>query len=271
MSEERAAYHRAAEQLRATFGAPPTGALVLGSGGGSMISRWPTVQGPVPVGELGLPMPTVAGHAGAASVVECAGQRLLVLSGRPHRYEGHGNEALLRPVRALRAWGVERLVLMSAVGSLRPEVGPGALVRITDHISFAENPLLGNPCALGPRFPDLTGAYSARLGALLVGAAATRQRTLHAGVYAMMSGPSYETPAEVRALRGMGGDVVGMSMPMEVIGAAHVGLEVLGVAVVSNFAAGLAGASLDHDEVLEIVSAAISRLGVLLEDVIARW
>lgn len=272
MSEQRS-YHRVAERLQAAFGDAPSGAVLLGSGGGPLVSRWEGVVPAQPYGVLGLPSPTVPGHAGTVAVMRssASGERLVVLSGRIHRYEGHSNETLLLPVRALRAWGVSRIVLTSAVGSLRRTVAPGALVHIDDHINLAENPLVGNHAPLGPRFPDLSRAYSPRLGALLQATAAAQGVTLHRGVYAMMSGPSYETPAEIRALERLGGDVVGMSMPPEVVGAVQAGLEVLGVGIVSNFAAGLSEEHLSHDEVLEIVGSAVARLGGLLDGVIAQW
>jgi len=235
-----------------------------------MVSRWKPVSETLPYSALGLPASTVPGHAGKVRVMDVNGQRLLVLSGRIHHYEGHDNEAMLRPVRALRAWGVERLILTSAVGALRRDLPPGSLVRITDHINFAQNPLVGNHADIGPRFPDLVNAYSPRLGALLSEVAAAQDVTVHEGIYAMMSGPSYETPAEVRMLRALGGDVVGMSMPIEVIGAAHAGMEILGVSVVSNLGAGLADEVLTHAEVLDVVGTAVARLGALIEGVLER-
>ena len=174
-SNETTTYHRVAERLQATLGDAPAGAILLGSGGGPLVSRWAVRTAPQSYAALGLPSPTVPGHAGTVSVMAADGVPLAVLSGRLHRYEGHDNETLLLPVRALRAWGVQRVILTSAVGSLHMHMAPGALVAILDHINFSENPLVGNHSALGPRFPDLTHAYSPRLLSLLRATAAARQ------------------------------------------------------------------------------------------------
>lgn len=262
---------RAAEHLSEVFGEPPIGAIVLGSGGGPVSARWKVLSETYSYGHFDLPDTTVDGHAGHACMMAVDGQRVLVLSGRVHRYEGHSNADLLCMVRALHKWGVRRLVLTSAVGSLRRDLPPGSLVCVTDHINTVGNPLLANHAPGFPRFPDLSKAYTPHLAALFAAVAAKTGVKTHEGVYAMTSGPSYETPAEVRMLRMLGGDVVGMSMPTEVIGAAQLGLEVLGVAVVSNLGAGLAEEDLTHEEVLEVVGAACSRLGTVIEGVLQQW
>ncbi|MEL6347529.1 MAG: purine-nucleoside phosphorylase [Myxococcota bacterium] len=264
-------YQRAAQQLKGAFGDPPRGAILLGSGGGPVAARWPGRTEARPYTDLGLPGPTVAGHAGRARLVDVQGQPVLVLSGRVHPYEGHSNEVMLRTIRALAAWGVERVMLMSAVGSLRLDLPPGALIQIVDHINFAPNPLVGNGAPLGARFPDLADAYTPRLTALIQDSARRRGIDLPQGVYAMMTGPSYETRAEAKMLRILGADVAGMSMTYEVIAAAQAGLEVLGVAAVSNYAAGLSDEALTHEEVLEVVGKGVKALGDLFEDVIDRW
>lgn len=264
-------YLHAAEQLAAAFGEAPSGAIVLGSGGGPIAARWPTVGAPRSYASLALVAPTVPGHAGEARLVTVNQQRLLVLSGRIHAYEGHDNEAMLRTMRALAVWGVKRVCLTSAVGALRADLPPGSLVQIVDHMNLSPNPLIANHAPLGPRFPDLSRVYSPRLGALLQTAAAHHDATVPQGVYAMMTGPSYETPAEARMLRVLGADVAGMSMPIEAIGAVQAGVEVLGVAVVSNLAAGLTEEDLTHEEVLVVVGQAIETLGRLLEDLVGQW
>lgn len=263
---------QAASALRSSFGEAPSGAVLLGSGGGPMVSRWSAVGEAVPYAALGLPATTVPGHAGQVQLMEAAGHRLLVLSGRVHAYEGHDNATMTRTLRALRHWGVERIILTSAVGSLRRDLPPGSLVRITDHINFAHNPLIGNPApGASTRFPDMGSAYSPALGRLFSAVAAEQSVALSEGIYAMMSGPSYETPAEVRMLGMLGADVVGMSMPIEVVAAAEIGMAVLGISVVSNFGAGLSDEHLTHDEVLEVVGGAVARLGTVIEGVLARW
>mgnify|MGYP006066154629 CR=1 FL=1 len=172
----------------------------------------------------------------------------------------------------MAAWGVERLILTSAVGGLRTSLPPGSLVRITDHINLSPNPLIGmNIPEIGARFPDLTDAYTPDLGALFDEAAAACGVETHTGVYASVSGPSYETPAEVRMLGMLGGDVVGMSLGPEVTGACHAGLKVVAISVVSNLAAGLASETLTHEEVLEVVGEAVSALATVLEALIQRW
>ena len=265
-------YRQAAEALQQALGVAPRGAILLGSGAGPLMERWPHRAAPVPYPSVGLPKTSVAGHLGALQIVEIHGEPVALLSGRMHSYEGHSDEVMLRTVRALARWGVERVVLTSAVGGLRTSLPPGSLVRITDHINLGGNPLIGpNDPELGVRFPDLTHAYDPTLGAAAAAAAAVAGVTLHEGVYANVSGPSYETPAEVRMLAAMGGDVVGMSMARECIGAVHAGLSVLGISVVSNLAAGLSAERLDHEEVLAVVGEAVENLARLLEELVRRW
>ena len=262
----------AAEQLRQQLGPAPRSAIILGSGGAPLLKRWPQRAAGVDYEALGLPRTTVSGHSGQISLVEVSGQPVAVLSGRVHGYEGRGPAEQLRAVRALAAWGVERLVLTSAVGGLRTSLPPGSLVRITDHINFSANPLVGNnEPGIGPRFPDLTNAYDPELGALFDVAAADCGVKTHVGVYASVSGPSYETPAEVRMLGMIGGDVVGMSLGPEVTGAVHAGLKVVAISIVSNLAAGLSSESLNHEEVLEVVGEAVARLGRVIEALLGRW
>ncbi len=262
----------AAAALRQHFGDAPDAAMVLGSGGAPMLERWPTLAAGVDYATLGLPRTTVAGHSGQLSIVGIAGQPVAVLSGRVHGYEGRGAGEQLRAVRALAAWGVRRIILTSAVGSLRVSLPPGSLVRISDHINLSPNPLIGgNDEAIGPRFPDLTGAYDPALGAIFDRAAQECGVSSHVGVYASVSGPSYKTPAEVRMLGMLGGDVVGMSLGPEVTGAAHAGLKVVAISVVSNLAAGLATETLTHEEVLSVVGEAVSGLARAIEGLIQRW
>lgn len=262
----------AAESLRQRFGTAPKAAIILGSGGGPMLAQWPVVAEGVDYAELGLPPTSVAGHGGQVSVVSVSGQPVAVLSGRIHGYEGRGPAEQLRSVRAMAAWGVERIILTSAVGGLKVSLPPGSLVRITDHINLSPNPLVGNNHPdIGPRFPDLTGAYDPDLGAIFDQAAVDCGVLTHTGVYASVSGPSYETPAEVRMLGMLGGDVVGMSLGPEVTGAAHAGLKVVAISIVSNLAAGLSADALNHEEVLEVVGEAVSALARVIESLVARW
>jgi len=196
-----------------------------------------------------------------------------MLSGRIHSYEGHPLEVVVRGVRGMAAWGAKRLVMTSAVGSLHTGLQPGDLVRINDHINLMGiNPLVGpNIDALGPRFPDVSEAYSPSLGALADAEAARQGIALDVGVYAAVRGPSYETPAEVRMLGKLGGHVVGMSVVPETLAAVHAGMEVLVIAVVSNSGTGLTDEAPAHDQVTAVVGRSAGRLGALIEGVVQQW
>jgi purine-nucleoside phosphorylase len=255
-----------AERLADQFGAAPSLAFVLGSGAAPVAKALTKIEGRVPYEQLGLPVTGVEGHSGEAIVGHLGANRVLVLSGRVHAYEGWTGEELVRGVRALAHWGGRNLVLTSAVGSLRKDLPAGSLVRITDHINMlGNNPLRGPGLAWpGARFPDMSEVYSHKLGALLEQAAALVGVNLHAGVYAAMPGPSYETPAEVRMLRAMGGDVVGMSVVLEAIAAVQAGLTLGTVSVVANLGSGLSPTPLTHEEVtLEVGKASAGLVRVL--------
>jgi purine-nucleoside phosphorylase len=205
--------------------------------------------------------PTVAGHAGRLRSVEMSGRRVLVLLGRTHLYEGRGVEPVVHPVRTAVAAGCRTVVLTNAAGGLRPDVAVGSPVLISDHLNLtARSPLVG------PEFVDLTDLYAPRLRAL----AREVEPALDEGVYAALPGPHYETPAEIRMLRTLGADLVGMSTALEAIAARAAGAEVLGVSLVTNLAAGITGAPLDHAEVLAAGAASAARMGGLLAEVIAR-
>ena len=210
---------------------------------------------------------TVAGHAGALILGRLAGQDVALFAGRSHVYERIEASAILTPVRTLKALGAELLVLTNAAGSLRPEVGPGSLVAISDHINLLGfNPLTGpNDDSVGPRFPSLAGAYDAALRERLHAAAGALGTELHDGVYLATAGPSFETPAEIRAFRTLGADVVGMSTVPEVIAARHAGLRVAAVSAVTNLAEGMGGEALSHEQTLRVAAQGAARLGPLLE------
>jgi purine-nucleoside phosphorylase len=190
------------------------------------------------------------------------------LQGRVHCYEGWTAEDVAFGARVLCGLGVKLVVVTNAVGGVNPSLAPGDLVRITDHLNLTgQNPLAGeNDDRLGPRFPDLSEAYDARLGALLEACAEGQGQRLYPGVYAWLLGPSYETPAEIRMLRTLGADVVGMSTVPEVIAARHMGVPVVGISVVTNLAAGLSGRKLSHEEVSEVAGRVRDRLGALVAD-----
>jgi xanthosine phosphorylase len=246
--------------------------VVLGSGLGAVADA---VEDAVVMGyeELpGFPVPSVAGHAGRAVLGVLGGARVAVLQGRAHLYEGGDSDALRTPVRALKEAGAEVLVLTNAAGSLRPEVGPGSLMAITDHINLTgANLLVGpNDDAIGPRFPSLRDAYDPALLGALREAAAETGIELAEGVYLAVTGPSFETPAEIRAFRTLGGDAVGMSTVQETILARHCGLRVAAISVISNLAEGLGEEPLSHEQTLRDAERAAGELTRLLLNFIPR-
>ena len=234
-----------------SLGAPQVG-IVLGSGLGAVADA---VEDPIVMAyaELpGFPRPTVSGHAGQAVLGSIGGVSVAVLQGRAHLYEGGDPEALRMPVRALRRAGAEILVLTNAAGSLRPEVGPGALMAITDHINMTGvNLLMGpNDDSFGPRFPSMRDAYDPELLDALRSSARRVGVPLAEGVYLAVTGPSFETPAEIRAYRTLGADAVGMSTVQETILARHCGLRVAAVSVITNLAEGMSQEPLSHEHTL---------------------
>jgi inosine/guanosine/xanthosine phosphorylase family protein len=214
----------------------------------------------------GFPKPTVAGHAGRMLIGSLAGSPVICMQGRAHAYEGHLEEKLAFSTRVLWALGVEILVLTNAAGSLDQEAGPGSLMAITDHINFSGvNPLVGiNDDRFGPRFPDVTAAWDKELTATLHACAADLDIKLHAGTYLMAKGPNFETPAEIGAFRVMGANAVGMSTVPECLVARHCGMRVCGVSSITNYAAGMTGDELTHDETMEFGAIAAVNLDKLL-------
>lgn len=202
------------------------------------------------------PKSSVPGHAGRLVVGKLDGVSVVAMQGRVHFYEGYAPWQVAFPARVLCAMKPKALVVTNAAGGINARFKVGDLMAITDHVNFAGwNPLVGpNLDSLGPRFPDMTRAYSPALLAKLRAAASAEGITLHEGVYAMMSGPSYETPAEIRMLRTVGADAVGMSTVPEVIAAAHMGVPVAGISCITNMAAGMTSASLSHHEVSEVAN-----------------
>ena len=239
----------------------PRVALVLGSGMGRVAER---IEDPTRISyeDLpGFPVPTVAGHAGSLVLGRLAGVEILCLNGRVHAYEGgDGAERLKVLVRTVKRLGAQALVLTNAAGSLRTEVGPGSLVLIRDHINMLGfNPLQGpNDEAWGPRFFSMRDAYDPDLAARFQRAAAACGLALPEGVYLAYPGPNFETPAEIRAFRALGADLVGMSTVPEVLVARHCGLAVAALSAVTNLAEGMSDVAPSHDETLA-QGAAIAR------------
>ncbi len=238
-------------------------AVVLGSGWSPAVAALGSPTAVLPQAELpGFAPPRAAGHAGEILSVPIGEHRVLVLAGRIHAYEGHDLQHVVHPVRTACAAGAQIVVLTNAAGGLRTDMQVGQPVLISDHLNLtARSPLIG------AQFVDLTDAYAARLRAL----ARDCDPELSEGVYAGLPGPHYETPAEIRMLRMLGADLVGMSTVHETIAARAAGAEVLGVSLVTNLAAGITGAPLSHAEVLATGAASAARMGSLLADVIARF
>ena len=231
----------------------PKVAVVLGSGLGAFADEL-TGRIEIPYEHIpGWPQSTAVGHAGKLVVGLCGETPVAVMAGRVHLYEGYTPEQVTYGVRVLGSLGIQTVVFTNAAGGINPEYGRGGLVLITDHINLqGTNPLVGpNDETLGPRFPDMSEAYSPALRSIAHEVAADLCVPLGEGVYAAMLGPSYETPAEIRYLRAIGADLVGMSTAPEVIAANHMGLRVLAISCVTNMAAGIAGQKITHAEVLE--------------------
>lgn len=258
--------------LRARFGGPPEIALVLGSGLGEFTRALrdgvTCAYAEVP----NWPASAVVGHAGQLVVGTIAGRRVAALSGRAHFYEGHDLRTVTFGIRALGALGVRTVVLTNAAGGINTGFEPGTLMLIDDHINLlGSNPLVGpNDDRFGPRFPDMTEVYSTRLRDAALAAAAAVGVRLARGVYLAVHGPSYETPAEIRAFRTLGADAVGMSTVPEAIVARHMGLEVLGISCITNPAAGVRPQPLVHDEVMAVAGRVRAEFSALLEAVIER-
>ncbi len=246
--------------------------VILGSGLGAVADA---VQDPrvIAYGDLpGFPRPTVQGHAGRVLQGTVAGVPVAFLEGRAHLYEGGPIDELRAPVRWLKAAGAEILIQTNAAGSLRPEVGPGALMAITDHINLTgTNVLIGpNDDRIGPRFPSMGNAYDRALLAELRAAAREQGIPLAEGVYTGWSGPAFETAAEIRAIRILGGDAVGMSTVHETTVARHCGLRVAAISAITNLAEGMGEVPLSHEQTLADAARAAEDLVRLLPAFIAR-
>jgi purine-nucleoside phosphorylase len=227
----------------------------------------------IPYGEIPhFPTPTVPGHHGNLVVGTIEHTHVAAFQGRFHSYEGHDLQTVTFPIRVFQALGGRTLFLTAATGGIRETFRPGDLVCVSDHLNLlGTNPLRGpNDDRLGPRFPDMTEVYSTRLRRLAAEEAARRGLSLGEGVYAALPGPSYETPAEIRMLRNLGADVVGMSTVPEAIVARHAGMEVLALALVTNAAAGVTSAPIAHQEVLDAGRASARTIAGLIRAIVCR-
>ena len=247
----------------------PRVGLVLGSGLGGLADQM-TVEAAVPFGDLpGWPLATAPGHAGRLLFGRLSGVPVVVQQGRFHLYEGHSAGFVVQPILLMGRLGAGMVVLTNAAGGVNPAFGAGTLMTITDHLNLTgRHPLLGpNDPELGERFPDMSHVWDPELRARLERAAATENVVLQRGVYACLTGPSYETPAEVRMLGKLGADAVGMSTGLEAIAAHWAGIRVCGVSLITNPGAGISSTQLSHAEVLAAAEAA----GPRLARVIARF
>lgn len=256
----------------------PKIALVLGSGYSDFAEAIADAD-ILPYGQIpGFVRSTVVGHSGQLVIGALDGHEVMIMQGRVHYYEGFSLEEVTLPIRVMRAFGIDTLILSNAAGGLNPAYRPGDLMLIEDQINLVgmvgNNPLMGpNDPALGPRFPDMSALYDRRLRELAIDVAAKLKQTLHRGVYIGLSGPAFETPAEVRFLRLIGGDATGMSTTNEAVVARHSGMRVLGFSGITNVAIDAIDSKREtsHEEVLETGAVLVPRLTAILRGVLARW
>lgn len=270
--EEFEKLQSAARFLTKKFPKQPDLAVVLGSGLGKF-GEFLKNQTSILFSEIPNFLPTsVDGHTGKLTVGNVSTKLVAVFAGRLHFYEGHSLNQVVFPVRTMATWGIKQVLLTNASGGINPSFRPQDLMLITDHINFTgTNPLIGpNLEKLGPRFPDLSDAYHRQGQKIIKDAARLLKIDLREGVYAGCSGPSYETPAEIRLFRSLGADAVGMSTVPEVIAANHAGLKVNAIACITNLAADLSQTKLTHTEVVENANATAEKLFSLLLEAIPR-
>ncbi len=265
-SESAAAFVLSQTVLRPQIG------LVLGSGLGAFADDL-TEAVRIPYADIPtFPRSTAVGHAGQLVVGKCGGVSIAVMQGRVHLYEGYSAAEVAFPTRVLGRIGTRALILTNAAGGINVEYGQGALVILRDHINLqGQNPLTGaNDERLGPRFPDMTYTYAKRYREIALEEAKKLSIPPREGVYAALAGPSYETPAEIRYLRSIGADLVGMSTVPEAIAARHMGMNVLAISCVTNMAAGILDQALVHEEVLEVGRRVMGQFIALLRAVLPR-
>lgn len=261
-----------AEGLKQILQDVPDTAIILGSGLGSFVDAI-DIESTTPYCEItNFPQTTVSGHAGSLLKGTLAGKPILCLQGRVHSYEDQQPRFMTVALRALKMIGVKNLIITSAVGSLKESMPAGSLMMVTDHINFSGiSPLAGpNDERFGPRFPDLTEAYPEQHQERLRRAASEADIQLHEGVFLMVRGPVFETPAEIKMFQTFGADVVGMSMVPEVLIGHHCGLKIAAVAMITNLGAGMTENKLTHDETLSEGAKAASSMAQLLQAFVAQ-
>ncbi len=260
----------AADYIRSKSNIKPKIGIVLGSGLGIYVDQIQNKQ-IIPYQDIPhFKRTSVEGHEGRLILGEVHGVPVAALQGRIHSYEGHPMEEIVLPVRTLAALGIEMLFLSNASGGVNLDFHPGDLVSITDHINLSgRNALVGpNLAELGPRFPDMSEAYSSELNAVMKEVAQRHGVNMKDGVYCSVLGPTYETPAEIRMIRILGGDMVGMSTVPEVIAANHMGVKVAGVACITNYAAGIKQEKLSHADVKDVAEKAMVGFATILTETI---
>lgn len=265
------AIEQAADFLRNKGVEAPTVGLILGSGLGELANE-ATEAIAIPYEEIpGFPVSTVEGHAGQLVYGTLGEKKVLAMQGRFHYYEGYSMEEVTFPVRVMKALGVDSLVVTNAAGGVNHDFNPGDLMIINDHINLTgDNPLLGpNDSTLGERFTDMSEAYDKQYQEIIRESAKTLDVTLQEGVYLGLTGPTYETPAEIRMIRTLGGDAVGMSTVPEVIVARHAGIRVAGISCITNLAAGMQE-TLNHEEVVETTQRVKETFKSLVKDVVSK-
>lgn len=243
----------AVEYIRSRCLFTPKVGLILGSGLGDYADH---IEEPIIIRYKdipGFPVSSVHGHASQFVIGACMGHKVIAMQGRFHFYEGFSQQQIALAVRVMRQLGIEKLVVTNAAGGINNSFNPGTLMVITDHINYSgSNPLIGkNSDEFGPRFPDMSNVYDKNLRTKLLVEAKHAGIELREGVYMMFSGPSYETPAEIRMARAVGADAVGMSTVPEAITAAHCGIKTIGISCITNLAAGILEKPLNHEEVIE--------------------
>jgi len=263
---------KAARMIRARVKVDPTVAIVLGSGLGAFADELKDSNA-IRYDEIpGFARATVEGHAGRLVIGKSGETIIAAMQGRFHFYEGYSLEEVTFPIRVLKLLGVRTLVLTNAAGALNVEFAPGSLMVISDHINLlGANPLTGpNDDRFGPRFPDLTSVYAPELQDMVIDEARAMGLEMRRGIYAALSGPSYETPAEIHMVRTLGADAVGMSTVPEAIAARHMGLQVVGISCITNLAAGVSNRPIDHGQVMAIGESVRGQFTELLRRVVKR-
>ena len=263
---------KAARAIRARANLKPSVAVVLGSGLGAFADELTDATSIAYQDIPGFARTTVEGHTGALVIGKASGVALAAMQGRFHFYEGYSLEEVTFPIRVLKLLGVNTLVLTNAAGALNVEFVPGSLMVISDHINLlGSNPLIGpNDDRFGPRFPDLTAVYAPELQSVVIDEARGMDLQMRRGVYAALSGPSYETPAEIHMVRTLGADAVGMSTVPEAIVARHMNMQVVGISCITNLAAGVSSRPIDHSQVMAIGERVREQFTELLRRVIKR-